>query len=236
MTDAPDDQREDIEPAEPVTENTAPADVAPDGGRSTAPAEPDLEELLAEYDAARSQPTEQQQPFDVDALMERDNAAARTEQMTGLEQREAAIERALLQQQEAERVKFETESFIKFAAEGQAELADKHLPPNYLENYLLAAAAKDSRVLWLWNHRNNPQLSPQTRAQIAGQLRAVRDRGVAEARHLPDPIATADRDAVVAAMRGASGPVGPEPAPAFGHMTDKELNAYSRRQFGFEAI
>jgi hypothetical protein len=52
--------------------------------------------------------------------------------------------------------------------------------------------------------------------------------------HKPvDPDATADHDAVAAAVRGASGKASPEPPPNFGNMTDAELRRYTKTNFGF---
>jgi hypothetical protein len=52
--------------------------------------------------------------------------------------------------------------------------------------------------------------------------------------HRPiDPEATAEHDAVAAAVRGQSGKAQPEPPPNFGNMSDKELSKYTREHFGF---
>jgi hypothetical protein len=52
--------------------------------------------------------------------------------------------------------------------------------------------------------------------------------------HAPiDETATADHDAVVFHMRGASGKGQPEPPPNFGNMSDKELSRYTKEHFGF---
>jgi hypothetical protein len=48
-----------------------------------------------------------------------------------------------------------------------------------------------------------------------------------------DPAATEIHDVVAAAVRGASGKISPEPPPAFGNMSDKELSRYTKEHFGF---
>jgi hypothetical protein len=48
-----------------------------------------------------------------------------------------------------------------------------------------------------------------------------------------DENATVDREAVTAAIRGASAKVAAEPAPDFGRMSDGELREYNRKNFGF---
>jgi hypothetical protein len=55
----------------------------------------------------------------------------------------------------------------------------------------------------------------------------------AEAHKLIDEQATADHDAVAAAVRGASGKAQPEPPPNFGNMSDKQLARYTKEHFGF---
>lgn len=49
-----------------------------------------------------------------------------------------------------------------------------------------------------------------------------------------DDTATADREAVAAAMRGASTKVAAEPAPKFGHMSNAEYRKSIREQYGFD--
>jgi hypothetical protein len=51
-----------------------------------------------------------------------------------------------------------------------------------------------------------------------------------------DEDATADRMAVVQAVRGASSKVSVEPTPDFGSMSDWEFRKYSKHNLGFEAI
>ncbi len=45
--------------------------------------------------------------------------------------------------------------------------------------------------------------------------------------------ATVDREAVTAAVKGASKPIAAEPAPNLGAMNDAEFAAYTRKNFGF---
>jgi DNA repair exonuclease SbcCD ATPase subunit len=48
-----------------------------------------------------------------------------------------------------------------------------------------------------------------------------------------DSDASADHDAVAAAVRGASGKASPDPPPNFGNMTDAQLRKYTKENFGF---
>jgi hypothetical protein len=51
--------------------------------------------------------------------------------------------------------------------------------------------------------------------------------------HQIDEQATAEHDAVVAAVRGASAKASPEPPPNFGQMSDKEFHRWTRNNLGF---
>jgi hypothetical protein len=52
--------------------------------------------------------------------------------------------------------------------------------------------------------------------------------------HKPvDLDATADHDAVAAAVRGSSGKASPEPPPNFGAMSDAELRRFTKQNYGF---
>jgi hypothetical protein len=49
-----------------------------------------------------------------------------------------------------------------------------------------------------------------------------------------DTVATEDREAVTAAVRGASTKVTPEPAPNFGNMSNSEFRKTVRDKYGFD--
>jgi hypothetical protein len=74
-------------------------------------------------------------------------------------------------------------------------------------------------------------LALNSREILRRAIFAVEKRGRA---HRPvDPDATADHDAVAAAVRGSSGKASPEPPPNFGNMTDKELARFTKQNYGF---
>jgi hypothetical protein len=113
-----------------------------------------------------------------------------------------------------------------------------------------AVAAEKTKVeqSLAWLQRNPSAADPGYAAQLQqyhGQLnvalhgreilnRAMREivsRGQA---HRPiDEVATADHDAVAAAVRGSSAKASPEPPPNFGNMSDKQLREYTKTNFGF---
>jgi hypothetical protein len=64
--------------------------------------------------------------------------------------------------------------------------------------------------------------------------RAAIEIGKRAAAHRPiDETATAEHDAVRAAVLGASGKAQPEPPPNFGQMSDRQLREYTKTNFGF---
>jgi hypothetical protein len=238
MTDDATEPRE-IEPATdaPATESAAPAIAAPDEVRTTAPVdEPPLAELLAQYDAgvqSRQQPAiAQQQPVDQLYPWQRE------QQVADLAGREQQLAQHVQQLRQGEYTKAETAAFVKFAAEGQAELAGLNVPENYIEDALIAASIKQPLLRQYWAARNDQRLPAQTRHQIAGALRAVRNQIVEQARRRPDPELTADYNAVAAAVRsaGGRGEHHHEPPPNYGSMGEGEFRRHVLDKHGFDPM
>jgi hypothetical protein len=97
-----------------------------------------------------------------------------------------------------------------------------------VEAWLDAQARRDPRLAQAWLQREqNSQKWGKVKAELGRQL-------AKKAGSLPDRNATDDREAVAAAVRGASAKAAVEPAPNFGAMTDAELRKYNREHFGFE--
>jgi hypothetical protein len=97
-----------------------------------------------------------------------------------------------------------------------------------VEAWLDAQARRDPRLAQAWLQREqNSQKWGKVKAELGRQL-------AKKAGSLPDRNATDDREAVAAAVRGASAKAAAEPAPNFGAMTDAELRKYNREHFGFE--
>src|SRR5262249_21832694 len=81
----------------------------------------------------------------------------------------------------------------------------------------------------IWqNRQSDPQSYQRAKAELAKEFRKT----VAK---LPDPELSADKAIVSHAVRGASADrdyVPVEAAPGWGNMTDNELRAYPRKNFG----
>jgi hypothetical protein len=236
MTDAIDDKPDNIEPAAdaPATEVAAPANTAsPD----VVPyQDPPLEELLAQYDEgvqSRQQPAQPQQPVDPLAAFQQQ------QQASDIATRERALARHVQQRMQADYVRSEQQAFVKFAAEGQAALADlKHLPPSYVEDRLISRAVQNPDLRVMWDNRNSARLSASQRAMINGRLRAELNRVVDEARRLPDPDISADYSAVAAAVRsaGGRGEHHHEPPPDYGNMREGEFRRHVLEKHGFDPM
>jgi hypothetical protein len=97
-----------------------------------------------------------------------------------------------------------------------------------VEAWLDSQARRDPRLALAFVQRDqNPQKWGKVKAELGRQL-------AKKAGALPDRNASDDREAVAAAVRGASAKATAEPAPNFGAMTDAELRKYNREHFGFE--
>jgi hypothetical protein len=92
-------------------------------------------------------------------------------------------------------------------------------------------AANQQQVANLQQYSYRLGLALNSREILRRAVREVERRGQA---HKPiDETATAEHDAVVAAVKGASGKAQPEPPPNFGQMSDKEFNRWTRTNLGF---
>src|SRR5262249_31628175 len=91
-------------------------------------------------------------------------------------------------------------------------------------------ARSDARVQAAWQNR---QADPQTYQRAVKELA---QRFYQEHGKLPDPEATADREAVTAAVRGASAKVPEGKTPAYGRMSDDDFRKSVGDQFGFTPV
>lgn len=78
----------------------------------------------------------------------------------------------------------------------------------------------------------NKERDPRTWARWQKVIKGEAQKELSHLRKV-DSEATADRDAVAAAVRGASTKVAAEPAPRLGEMSDNELRNYTYKNFGF---
>jgi hypothetical protein len=278
MTDAavaprPDDDAADVAPAAPA----APA---------AAPAGDDLDGYLSEYTNGTSQPAAQPSPAtsaaphdEIDALLaelsqptsheplfnQGNDAQQQVQAQDHLQSRLDVLTSENQQLKQFVTHQRDVRDFGRLAAEVQSKLPD-HLPSDYAETQLLAAAINNPTLQAAFDYRSvDPRLAAQELRQVEMQLnhaatlpaqremlqqhaqrlnialhsKAILRRAMIEIRdraesHRPlDPIATAEHDAVAAAVRGASGKASPEPPPNFGAMSDAELRRFTKQNYGF---
>jgi hypothetical protein len=92
--------------------------------------------------------------------------------------------------------------------------------------YINARADEDPRLAKAWVDRHaNPKAFNRVVEQIGREFRQKLSK-------LPDKQATEDREAVTAAVRGASTPASPASSPDFGRMSDAEFLKEKDRMFG----
>jgi hypothetical protein len=110
-------------------------------------------------------------------------------------------------------------------AKAGRELADAGVPRSdeYVRRWLIAEANMNNELRAAFYQRYE---NPDQYAHAEKQIRKAVDRLRQAARREPDPAATADRELVAAAVRGASRAVPPPaPPPRYGDMTDAEFKA-----------
>jgi hypothetical protein len=233
--------------AETITKE--PEEVDAPGADNSAPERPtvdDLDQHLAEFDAKTAQAEVEATPENVDQLLSDpvkapvdpyDREAVSRANMESHAQRTAArLDQQLSEMQRRDYERQEEADFAEFSKATQEQLSDYLVPPDFAEMFLRAEVTKDELLRECWYARNDPTLDPQTMRQVRGYLRHVQDKVVNAAASIPDREATADRELVAQAVRGASAKVGPEPPPQLGHMSDRDLNKFTREKFGFEAV
>ena len=97
----------------------------------------------------------------------------------------------------------------------------------FVKAWIDARATDDPRLAQAWVKRHQ---NPQEFNRVVGAL--SREFAKKYGR-LPDKQVTEDTEAVAAAVRGASNKVPEGKAPDFSKMSDAELNAHTRQNYGF---
>lgn len=110
------------------------------------------------------------------------------------------------------------------SVKGDADVED-----DLVEAWIDAQARRDTRLQRAWLERD---ANPKAFEQIAKQLGKEFAKRTAKK---PDPALTEDREAVAAAVRGASTQRAPESAPpAFGGMSNVDFRNEVRNRYGFD--
>lgn len=184
-----------------VDQANAPAE--PSAAVDSARTEPDLEQLLASYDAELAKPSPAPSPPE----------PTQPSQPTA---------DPILQQVYQRQLRQDIDVVVKTVA------GDTGAPPDLVEGWLLKLATDNPELDRTFRDRfNNPR-----KWQVAES--ALQREWTKKWVRRPDADATADRAALVHAVRGASTPTPPsEPPPSLGGMTDAEFREYTRKNFGF---
>ena len=135
--------------------------------------------------------------------------------------RQSALEKqveGLTAEVDAARTYIDRQHFEAAATAIEKRLSDFGLlvPAGYVKNALMAAAHNPEIAQAFDNRGQNP--AAYTRA-----MRKLQDRIVQDAKSMPDPQATGDKLAVVAAMRSATTRAPQERPPDYGAMNDAEF-------------
>jgi hypothetical protein len=228
------------ENVEDSVETTEAVDNSTEENQHEAQQEPteDLDTLLEQYDdqVAYQELAQQEQHREptIDEVLANNERLDQQEAFQAREQsaqqRNAQLEQVLGQVQRQELFRKEREDFFELVKEVDQQLDDiPNLPPRFVENWLLSAALQSPQLMQAWQARNHPQAGPRARKVIRGAVQRLYNEAQSSS---IDPNATADRNAVIAWMRGASAVKVAEPPPKLGSMSDKEFQKFTE-QFGF---
>jgi hypothetical protein len=218
-------------PAEPA------ADTPPAPDQRLDPAQADIAEpgpdfdatgweaLVKQYDDAVQA---QQQAGTADDLQGPDPEPVDELDQTASE-RLAALEQAAAEQRHAELERKGWDDFGKMAERAQDGLPPT-LPKDFARRWLLAEAAMDPALWQLWSHRND--------RRVQGAFRDLVWRMHSEAQWCdPDTISeSADRAALVQALKSGRADKfdAREPAPKFGHLSNRDFSKVVESQYGFD--
>jgi hypothetical protein len=137
----------------------------------------------------------------------------------------------LLQRQQVEDWRrLESADIEAVLREAETQLEGMTVPPGFAKRWLWSEYAANPELKQAWDHRYSSEEAKQRAHQT---VRQAFKRMRAEAKMAPDPAATEDREAVTAAVRGASTRVPEAKAPDFRGMSNSEYREAVRKSYGF---
>ena len=128
--------------------------------------------------------------------------------------------RASIQQEQASRA-----AVGELVKTVRGEVPESVFSDKEIEHWLAGQATDDPKLANAWQFRDkNPGAWKKIEAELSKKFNS-------KFQNLPDPVASADKEAVAAAVRGASTKVPAEQPPDLGSMTNREFAEYTRKLF-----
>lgn len=175
---------------------------------------PTLDELLADFDKSTSR-QEPAKPAPAAETTQPDNAL-----LTRLQALEPVVQQ-FAQSQFKQKI---TETIKDIRGDLDAETFDDE----FVEAWLDGRARKDTRLQQAWLQKDaNPRQWKRIQSELGREFKKKFDK-------MPDRQVTEDREAVVAAVRGASTKAPPDQPVKMGNMSNAEARQHVRQQFGFD--
>jgi hypothetical protein len=109
----------------------------------------------------------------------------------------------------------------------------KHLPANYAERHLLAEYTINKEFAAAWDHRYDNEQACEHARKVTERVLKSLEKAARDVPRPEDLLATEDREAVAAAVRGASARVPERKLPNFNLMSDAEYLRERKQLFGF---
>jgi hypothetical protein len=188
----------------------------------------ELEALLAQFEqevtkpsATATQPTQAAQPKPTE--QKPNDISALTAKVQSLVERDEAREAAIRKQ----KIDQDLMATVKSV---RGDIPETVISDLVVKGWLNAASESDPRLVDAFNNREqNPARWNQVVAQLGKKLRSEFSR-------LPDVAETEDREAVTAAVRGASTKPPPAKAPDFKSMTNQDFANDVEKKYGFRPL
>jgi hypothetical protein len=215
----------------PVVENASGDVIAPSPGAVPEQNPSDaLDELLREYDQSVTAPTTNP----VDPVTQ----AQQQQVQQAFQNRAQQLEQTVRDYQMRDYLANEQKDTEAYVAKVDEKIAHFNLPKDFSDRWLTTQWVKDPNVRWAWENRNNTTLDLRQQVAVRAILLRTQDQCYEAAKEVAslDREATADREAVTHAMRGASAKVGHEPPPNLGRMTDGEYRKWVQDNFGYTPL
>jgi len=167
----------------------------------------DLDKLLAEYDESKPKP---------------DAASTQPEQNAGTDTSKPQPDPAIAQVQQF----IFRQDMNKTIGSVRGDLPADFFDDQFVESWINARAGEDPRLGQAWlNRHTNPKQFEKVVSGLGREFAKKYGK-------FPDKGATEDREAVTAAVRGASTRAPEAPPPDMGRMSDAEFQAAKDRMFG----